>query len=579
MTEVDLIIRGGTVLDGTGGPPRTADVAVRDGVIVEVGRVDGRAREVIDADGALVTPGFVDVHTHYDGQASWDGRLAPSALHGVTTVVMSNCGVGFAPVRPGDQDRLIELMEGVEDIPGAALHEGLAWDWQTFGDYLDALERRPHDIDLGAQVPHGPLRLFVMGERGADREPATEAEIAEMGRLAAGAVLAGALGFTTSRTLNHRTSRGEPTPTLTAAREELVGIARAVGSTGRGVLQVISDFPDFDDEMETLRRMMAESGRPLSVSLSQLHDRPDDWRRTLEAVTAANADGLVMRAQVAPRAVGVLIGLQATLNPLNRCPSYAPYAGLDVGEQARRLADPELRSAILSEYAESRRRMADSLDRVFVLGEPPEYEPHPDTSVAATAAGLGRDPYELFYDLLLEDDGRALLYLPIFNYADGNLDAVAEMLAHPHTIPGLGDGGAHVGTICDGSFPTTLLAHWGRDRSRGRRFELPWLIRRQTQDTAEALGLADRGVVAAGYKADLNVIDLERLRLGAPRMLHDLPAGGKRLMQRADGYLHTVVSGTPTYASGEPTGALPGHLVRGPQPAPPAGPQPAPPAA
>jgi N-acyl-D-aspartate/D-glutamate deacylase len=314
--------------------------------------------------------------------------------------------------------------------------------------------------------------------------------------------------------------------------------------------------------------MMAESGRPLSVSLSQLHHRPDDWRRTLDAVTAANADGLVMRAQVAPRAIGVLIGLQATLNPLNRCPSYAPVAGLDVREQARRLAAPDLRSAILSEYAESRRRMADSLDRVFVLGEPPEYEPDPDTSVAATAAGLGRDPYELFYDLLLEDEGRALLYLPIFNYADGNLDAVAEMLAHPHTIPGLGDGGAHVGTICDGSFPTTLLAHWGRDRSRGPRFELPWLIRRQTRDTAEALGLADRGVVAAGYKADLNVVDLEHLKLGAPRMLHDLPAGGKRLMQRAQGYLHTVVSGAPTYASGEPTGALPGRVVRGPQPAP-----------
>ncbi|HEY2427359.1 MAG TPA: amidohydrolase family protein, partial [Acidimicrobiales bacterium] len=371
-----------------------------------------------------------------------------------------------------------------------------------------------------------------------------------------------------SRTLNHRTSRGEPTPTLTAARDELVGIAAAVGRTGQGVLQVISDFPDFDDEVETLRGMMASSGRPLSVSLSQLHHRPDDWRRILDALTVANADGLAMRAQVAPRAIGVLIGLQATLNPLSRCASYAPLAGLDVAVQARRLADPTLRRRILAEYAESRRRIADSLDRVFVLGDPPEYEPDPGTSVAATAAGLGRDPYDLFYDLLLEDEGRALLYLPIFNYADGNLDVVGEMLAHPHTVPGLGDGGAHVGTICDGSFPTTLLAHWGRDRRRGPRFDVPWLVRRQTSDTAMALGLADRGVLAPGYKADLNVIDFDALQLGAPRMLHDLPAGGKRLMQRSSGYLHTVVSGAETYAGGEPTGALPGRVVRGPQPAP-----------
>jgi N-acyl-D-aspartate/D-glutamate deacylase len=407
-----------------------------------------------------------------------------------------------------------------------------------------------------------------MGVRGANREVATVDEITEMGRLAAEAIEAGALGFTTSRTLNHRTSRGEPTPTLTAAREELVGIARAVGGTGQGVLQVISDFPEFEDEIETLRQMMAVSGRPLSVSLSQVHRRPEEWRRVLAAITEANQDGLTMRAQVAARAIGILVGLQASLNPLAQCPSFAPLAGLPPAEQARRLADVDLRRVILEEYAQSRKRIADSLDQMFVLGEHPDYEPDPDQSVAAVAARTRRDPYELLYDLLIADGGEALLYLPVFNYADGNLDAVGEMLAHPHTVPGLGDGGAHVGTICDGSFPTTLVSHWGRDRHRGPRFEVPWLISRQTRDTAHALGMDDRGVIAPGYKADLNVIDLDHLAVGAPRMLHDLPAGGKRLMQGATGYLHTIVSGTQTYEDGRATGALPGHLVRGSQPVP-----------
>jgi N-acyl-D-aspartate/D-glutamate deacylase len=568
MSEFDLVVRGGTVADGTGEALRTADVAVRDGIVVAVGRVDGTARREIDADGALVTPGLVDIHTHYDGQATWTADLTPSVSHGVTTVVMSNCGVGFAPVRPGDHQRLIELMEGVEDIPGTALHEGLPWDWESFPDFLDSLDRRPHDIDVAAQIPHGPLRLFVMGERGAAREPATPDEIAEMGRLAADAIRSGALGFTTSRTLNHRTSRGEPTPTLTAARAELVGIAAAIGATDAGVLQLITDFPDFDDEVGTMRAMVEASGRPLSVSLMQIHARPDAWRDVLAAITTANEDGLVMRAQVATRAIGIVVGLQATINPLAKCPSFAAVAGRPVAEQAALLGDPALRAAILAEYPTATRGLTDNLDRTYVLSDPPAYEPEPSQSVSARAARQGVLPEELLYDLLRSDEGRCLLYVPIINFADGDLRAVAEMLAHPYTVPGLGDGGAHVGIISDGSFPTTLLSHWGRDRTSGPRFAVEWLVRRHTQDTARAVGLLDRGVLAPGYKADINVIDFDALGPCAPRMVYDLPAGGRRLLQPATGYLHTLVSGTAVQSAGDRTGEAPGRLVRGAQPQP-----------
>jgi N-acyl-D-aspartate/D-glutamate deacylase len=551
----DLLIKGGTLIDGTGGPARLADVAIKGRRIVEVGKIDGTADRVIDADGALVTPGFVDIHTHYDGQATWDSRLQPSSGHGVTTVVMGNCGVGFAPVHPTDHAQLIELMEGVEDIPGAALHEGLSWNWGSIPEYLDALEQQPHDIDLAAQVTHGPLRLFVMGQRGADREPATPDEITEMGRLAAEGVQAGALGFTTSRTLNHRTSRGEPTPTLTAAREELVGIARCVGETGAGVIQLISDFPNFEQETGTLLEMMRASGRPLSFSLAQGGPGPG-YRRLLDTLDAANAEGLEMRAQVAARAIGILIGLQGSVNPLRGCEDYRTLDGLPLPERVRRLKDPEVRARILSEYTAKPRL---PLDRVFELGDPPNYEPGLEDSLAARSAA----PEELLYDLLLGDDGTALLYMPFLNYFDGNLDVAGELLAHEYTVPGLGDGGAHVGTICDGSFVTTLLTHWGRDRTQGRRFELPWLIQQQCRATAETVGLLDRGIVAPGLKADINVIDFDRLGMRPPTMVHDLPAGGKRLLQPATGYLHTIVSGVETYTDGEPTDALPGRLIRG----------------
>jgi N-acyl-D-aspartate/D-glutamate deacylase len=569
MRTHDLVITGGTVVDGTDGPPRTADVAIDGGTITAVGRVTDAATRTIDADGLLVTPGFVDIHTHYDGQASWDERMVPSSWHGVTTVVAGNCGVGFAPVHDVDHDRLIELMEGVEDIPGVALHEGLAWNWRSFPDFLDALDGRPFDVDVALQVPHAALRLHVMGERGARREPASDDDIALMAKLAREAIDAGALGFSTSRTLNHRTSRGEPTPTLTAEADELVGIATAIGASGRGVLQVVSDFGDVDAEFGLFRRMAEASGRPLSFSL--LQTRRDSWRRLLGLLDDANAAGVEMRAQVAPRAVGLLLGLQCTLHPLLTNEVYRDVADLPLDERVRVLSGPSFKAKVVAADQAHRDtpggRLLGGFDRMFELGDPPDYEPQPDASVAARAAREGRDAFELAYDLLCEDGGRAFLYRPILNYDDGNLDAAGEMLAHDHTVVGLGDGGAHVGTICDASFPTTLLAWWGRDRERGR-LPLEFLVHRQTRATAEAVGLLDRGVLAPGYRADVNVIDVDRLQSRRPEIRHDLPAGGRRFVQRADGYVATVVAGTVTYEDGEPTGPLPGRLLRGPQPDP-----------
>jgi N-acyl-D-aspartate/D-glutamate deacylase len=571
MSQHDLVIRGGTVVDGSGAAPRTADVAVSRGVITGVGRVTGTATRTIDADGLLVTPGFVDIHAHYDGQASWDERMIPSSWHGVTTVVAGNCGVGFAPVRASDHRRLIELMEGVEDIPGVVLDEGLPWNWESFPEFVDAVAARRFDVDVALQVPHGALRLNVMGERGAAREAATADDTAAMAGLAREAVEAGALGFTTSRTLNHRTSTGEPTPTVTAEADELVGIARAIGTTGRGVLQVVSDFTDVDAEFALLRRMAAESGRPLSFSLVQ--SRGSHWRRQLELLVAANADGVTMRAQVAPRAVGLLLGLQCTLNPFLTNPLYRQIAALPLAEQVAVLADPGYKQQVLAASHRLRAdgklggRLIQAFDRMYELGDPPDYEPSPASSIARRAEVAGRDPAELAYDHLVSDLGRSLFYLPLFNYADGNLDAAGEMLAHPHTVPGLADGGAHVGTICDASFPTTLLTLWGRDRDRGR-LALPYLVQRHTRDTARAVGLLDRGVVAPGYRADLNLIDFDRLGARRPEMRHDLPGGGRRLVQKADGYVATLVAGHVTYESGDAVGSLPGRLVRGARSAP-----------
>ena len=573
MASFDVVIRGGTVVDGTGNPERTADVAIRDGRIADVGEISGAGAREIDAHGALVTPGWVDIHAHYDGQSTWDNHLAPSSWQGVTTVVMGNCGVGFAPVRPSDHQRLIELMEGVEDIPGAALHEGLSWEWQTFGEYLDAVDRIPHDADVAAQVPHGAVRLHVMGERGAQREPATAEEIEQMAELAAEGVAAGALGFTTSRTINHRTSRGEPTPTLTAASEELIGIALGLGRIGTGVLQVVTDRMNTDDEFEMFRQMVGGSGRPLSFSLVQSPFEPQGYREVLERVAAARNDGLAITAQVGTRAVGLLFGLQCTLHPFVSNPVFREIADLPVPEQARIMAEPGFKERVLAAATGEKVRtkiggtLLGRYQLMFELADPPDYEPPAEHSLAARATREGRSPEELAYDLLMADEGRTLLYVPTLNYADGNLDAVGEMLRDPRTVPGLSDGGAHVGTICDGSFPTTLLTLWGRDRDRGR-LDLPFVVQRHCRDTARTVGLLDRGVLAPGYRADVNVIDFERLVVRRPEVRYDLPAGGRRLLQRADGYLHTFVAGEETYSGGEPTGGLPGRLIRGAQPAP-----------
>jgi N-acyl-D-aspartate/D-glutamate deacylase len=573
MATFDLVIRGGTVVDGNGGPPRTADVGVAGGIITDVGAGLGPGQRELAADGALVTPGFVDIHTHYDGQATWDQRLAPSSWHGVTTAVMGNCGVGFAPVTAGHRQRLIDLMEGIEDIPGTALHAGLRWDWESFGDYLRALDARPHDIDFAAQVPHAALRVHVMGERALAGEPATPDDVAAMAALARAGVEAGALGFTTSRTLNHRSVTGELTPTYDADVAELAGIAAALGAAGRGVLQLVADFIDVEADLKVILAMARASGRPTSVSLVQFPFRPGAYREVLAALAAASAGGLDVRAQVAARAIGLLMGLQCTLHPFMTNPVWQAIAGLPVAEQARRMRDPAVKAQVLGAQTGERNRnliggrLIYKYELMYELTDPPQYEPDPGQSIAARAAREGRTGADLVYDILAGDDGRAMVYLVSGNYVDGNLDAVAEMLAHPRTLPGLSDGGAHVGTISDASFPTTLLTHWARDRDRGR-LPVEFIVARQSRDTARAVGLADRGVLAPGYRADLNVIDLERLRLRRPLMRFDLPGGGRRLLQRAEGYLHTFVGGQETYADGEPTGALPGRLIRGAQPAP-----------
>ncbi|HVJ52931.1 MAG TPA: amidohydrolase family protein [Aliidongia sp.] len=566
----DLVIRNGTIADGTGRALFEADIAISDGKIAAIGRVAGGGREEIDARAKLVTPGFVDIHTHYDGQATWDQRLAPSSWHGVTTAVMGNCGVGFAPVRVADRDRLVELMEGVEDIPGAALHEGLGWDWESFGDYLDALDRQPHDIDFAAQLPHGALRVYVMGERGARLEAATPEDIAEMRHLSAEAMRAGAIGFSTSRTLNHRTVKGDPTPSLRATEAELTGIALGLKDVGKGVIELISDFdtPDLATEFAMIRRIMHGSGRPLSLSLAQRHRDPQGYRSILGLIEDAAAEGLSIKAQVAPRPIGLLLGLQASQNPFTGLPSFGAIAHEPLERKLAIMRDPEFRARLLAEVPvpemAGRSRMLMGFERMFPLGEEPDYEPPKASSVAAIARARGVAPAEAAYDLLLEDEGRGFLFTPFANYAEFSLDACRDMMDHPHSVMGLGDGGAHVGLISDASYPTYLLTHWGRDRAHGR-FDLAWLVKRQTADTARVVGLRDRGTIEPGMKADINIIDFDRLRLERPVMKFDLPAGGKRLLQRAQGYSATIVSGVPVYRDGDATGALPGRLVRGPQ--------------
>jgi N-acyl-D-aspartate/D-glutamate deacylase len=567
--QYDLIVRGGTIADGRGAPLFEADIAVTDGLIVKVGKVDGSAEEEIDARGLLVTPGFVDIHTHYDGQATWEDRLIPSSWHGVTTVVMGNCGVGFAPVRPTDHAKLIELMEGVEDIPGTALHDGLQWNWETFDDYMDVLERRSFDVDVCTQVPHGPLRLYVMGDRAIRLEDATPEDSAQMRTLVRQAIEAGALGFSTSRSVRHKSITGALIPSYRATEEELGQIALGLKDAGRGVMEWVSDYDpeERDAEYEMMWRLVRLSGRPLSVNIGQVYSNPEGWRETLNMVGRARAEGLPFLGQAATRPVGHIMGLTSSKAPFAHCPSFQRIADNPLAEQVRALRDPAVRAAILREAAE---QPCDYVPgRLFPMGREPDYASNPDNSIAAISRREGRSADEIIYDLMLEDEGANLLFHAMANYLQFNYDDLREMMTHPGAVLGLGDGGAHVGTISDASFTTTALALWGRDwAGKIDGVDLVSVIRRQTSATAEAVGLLDRGVIAPGMKADLNIIDLDSLAAERPYISHDLPSGAKRLLQRARGYEATILSGVTTYRRGVATDQLPGRLVRGPQPAP-----------
>lgn len=572
---VDLVIRGGTIVDGSGGAPFEADIAIAGGRIAAVERHHaGRGAEEIDAKGQLVTPGFVDIHTHYDGQVTWENRLQPSSGHGVTTAVTGNCGIGFAPCRLEDHQLLIRLMEGVEDLPEPVLAAGLPWSWTSFPDYLQFLAGRSFDIDFAAQLPHAALRVFAMGRRGADREAANADDLALMGRLAREAVEAGAIGFSTSRSLNHRASDGSPTPTLTASEDELIAIATAMNEAGLGVLEVASDFIDVEAECAMWRRVVEASGRPLSVPVAQWHHAPEKWGKLLDWIDECVRDGLPIRAQIFARPVGMLMGFELNYNPFSFCPSYRALARLSPSERLAALKDPALRARIVREPPVVEpgdfpgAPILRNFDSMFPLGDPPDYEPAPDRMVAAQARARGVLPEEIAYDLLLEQEGRAVLSLPVVNFADGTLDAPLAMMRRDNTVLGLGDGGAHLGFLCDASYPTTMLTHWVRDRMRGDRLPLPMVVKALTRDTARAVGLLDRGRVAPGYKADINVIDFDRLRMEAPRVAYDLPNGGRRLTQKAHGYAATIVDGAIVYRDGIATSALPGRLVRGARAAP-----------
>ena len=579
----DLKIEGGLVFDGTGGPAVWTDIGITAGRIAAIGNDIGEAKRTIDARGQIVTPGFIDVHTHYDGQASWDGDLRPSIDHGVTTAVMGNCGVGFAPVREADHDKLIKLMEGVEDIPGTALAEGLTWNWESFPDYLDALAAVPRTIDIAAMLPHDPLRVYVMGDRAIHSEPANDADIAEMRRLTREALEAGAIGFATGRSDVHKSADGDWTPSSEATRAELTGIAKAFNGLDYGVLQAVSDFnlergeADFDEEWSIIADYAKASGRPFSFSLMQRDFAPDQWLKLIARTEKLKEEGVDARMQVAPRAIGVFLGFNCTFHPFMGYPSYKTIADLPLAERVKRMKDPAFKAKILAEKTEklagpgsSVPPLADMLmehidyvaEKFFQLGNPPDYEQAAEMSLAAKARTRGVSLMEMIYDTLLERDGHELIYLPLYNYTELNYDNVLKMMQHPQALYGLSDGGAHVGTVCDASMPTYMLTHWTRDRKRGEKLSLPRVVRMLTGAQADYMSMSDRGYVREGLKADLNIIDLDNLQMEPPHMVQDLPAGGQRLLQGAIGYTATIVAGEVVIENGKLTGAKPGTVYR-----------------
>ena len=544
----DLLIKGGNLVDGTGQPAFTADVAIKNGMVVEVGKITSQARQTIDANGLLVAPGWVDIHTHYDGQVSWDPLLTPSSWHGVTTAVMGNCGVGFAPAKVHQREWMMELMEGVEDIPGAVLSEGVKWEWESFPQYMDAMAAIPRIMDIGAQIPHGALRVFVMGERGANREAATEDDMKAMADLAKQAITQGALGFTSSRTVVHRTKRGEAVPTLGVDAQELITIAKAIGETGKGVLQLISDWDDLDAEFNLVQAVTSASARPMSYSLLQHDFLPNRWRELLSRTTQARARGLDIKAQVACRGIGMIHGLECSMHPFFLTPTYLKIAAKPLADRVREMKITAVREQILKEasIAPNNRRLesiTQHFHKYFPIYQQANYEPLPQDSIAGLAATQSVSAAELAYDLMLQDEGRQKFYFPLYNYTDSNLDVVREMMTHPAALLGLGDAGAHCGYICDASYPTYLIKHWARDRVRGPKLPLEFLVHAQTLRNAQALGMTDRGSLVPGMKADINLIDFDQLNLTTPEVVNDLPAGGRRLLQKASGYIATLVSG------------------------------------
>jgi N-acyl-D-aspartate/D-glutamate deacylase len=559
----DLVIRGATVVDGTGAPAFTGDIAIDGDHVTEVGGTATKAHRELNGDGLIAAPGWVDVHTHYDGQVTWDPEVTPSSWHGVTTVVMGNCGVGFAPVQPGGETFLIELMEGVEDIPGTALHEGIEWNWESFAEYMDALDTMPRVMDIAAQVPHAAVRAYVLGDRAHDE--ATPEEIGEMADIVEAALRAGAVGFTTSRTILHRSKHGL-IPGTNVTPDELLAIGDAMGRAGHGVFEIVSDHQGREPEREWLTELATRSGCTVTYALAQAPYAPEAYKDSLVDAERCASDGLRIVPQVSSRPTGMLFGLQSSLHPFITHPTYRKLSELPLDERVAALRDPDVRSALLAEAPATENIIATTLmtrwAQIFPLGDPPDYEPAPSTSVAAAAEREGRTPEAVVLDWLLEREGKALLFAPLASYVDFDHEAIREMMTHPRTVLGLSDGGAHCGLICDASMPTTLLTHWVRDRSRGERLSIEQAVHLQTGRTASTYGFADRGVLAPGLRADINLIDLDGMRLHAPEMVFDLPAGGRRLIQHVDGYKATIVAGRVTYVDGEPTGERPGRLVR-----------------